>query len=131
MLTDDTGDWNLSMVEYFLPLILLPTSTILFWLRKKSGWILMASYLTYSAISTLGLTIMTWNMQPSGIPALDNLFPQTSPITLIMTTLFFGGTLWVLTKNEIKEQYKVNKQTMVTTIGIVSVLIVDLAFKNE
>ena len=122
MLTDDTGGWDLSMVEYFLPLILLPAATILFWLRKKSGWILMASYLTYSAISSLGLTIMTWNMQPSGMPALDNLFPQTSPIALIMTTLFFGGTLWVLTKKEIKEQYEINKQTLITTIGVSGVL---------
>ena len=122
MLTDDTGGWDLSMVEYFLPLILLPAATILFWLRRKIGWILMASYLTYSAISTLGLTIMTWNRQQIGIPALDNLFPQTSAITLILTTMFLGGTIWVLTKNEIKEQYKVDKQTMVTTIGITGVL---------
>ncbi|MCB9195067.1 MAG: hypothetical protein H6600_09415 [Flavobacteriales bacterium] len=122
ILTDDKGGWDLSIVEYFLPLILLPAAIILFWLRKKSGWILMASYLTYSTISTIGLTIMTWNMQPSRIASIDNLFPQTSPITLMMTALFFGGTLWILTKKEIKELYEINKQTLITTFSISGIL---------
>ncbi|MEM7108944.1 MAG: hypothetical protein AAF519_12020 [Bacteroidota bacterium] len=121
MLTDDTGGWDLSMIEYFLPLILLPAAVILFWLRKKSGWILMAVYLTYSAISAFGLIIMTWNMEPLGIPALDSLFPQTSSTTQILTTLFFGVTLWVMTKKEIKEHYDINRQTMIAAIGIAAV----------
>jgi len=113
--------------EYFLPLILLPTATILFGLRKKSGWVLMASYLTYSVICTFVLTIMTWNMKSIGIPALDNLFPQTSLTTKTLTTLFFGGTLWVLTKAEIKKQYEINKQTLIKTIGIAILLTILLS----
>lgn len=122
MLTDDIGGWDLSIIEYFLPLILLPAAVILFWLRKKSGWILMAAYLTYSAISSFGLIVMTWNTEPLGIPALDSLFPQTTPIAQILTTLFFGGTLWVMTKKEIKEHYNINRQTMIAAIGIAAVL---------
>jgi hypothetical protein len=122
MLTDKSAGWDLSMVEYFLPLILLPVATILFWLRKKSGWILMAAYLTYSAISAFGLIIMTWNMEPLGVPALDNIYPQTSPTTQILTTLFFGGTLWVLIKTEIKKHYNINRQTAIATIAIAAVL---------
>lgn len=122
MLTDDAGGWDLSMIEYFLPLILLPAAVILFWLRKKSGWILMAAYLTYSTISVFGLIIMTWNMEPLGVPALDSLFPQTSPTTQILTTLFFGGTLWVLTKKELKGNYDINRQTTIATIGVSAVL---------
>lgn len=122
MLTDKSAGWDLSMVEYFLPLILLPVALILFWLRKKSGWILMAAYLTYSAISAFGLIIMTWNMEPLGIPAIDNLFPQTSPTTQILTTLFFGGTLWVLTKKEINEHFNIKRQTAIATIAIAGIL---------
>lgn len=122
MLTDNSAGWDLSMIEYFLPLVLLPVATILFWLRKKSGWILMSAYLTYSAISAFGLIIMTWNMGPLGVPALDSLFPQTSPTTQILITLFFGGTLWVLTKKEIKEHYNINKQITIATIGISAIL---------
>jgi hypothetical protein len=121
MLTDNSAGWDLSMVEYFLPLILLPIALILFWLRKKSGWILMAAYLTYSTIGAFGLIIMTWNMGPLGIPAIDNLFPQTSPTTQILTTLFFGGTLWVLTKKEIKEHFNIKRQTTIAIIAIAGI----------
>jgi hypothetical protein len=110
------------MIEYFLPLVLLPIAIILFWLRKKSGWILLSAYLTYSAIGAIGLVIMTWNMEPIGVPALDRLFPQTSPTTQILTALFFVGNLWVLTKKDIKEEYNINRQTSFATIGISAVL---------
>lgn len=122
ILIDDKGGWDLGMLEYFLPLLLLPVALILFWLRKKSGWILMAAYLTYSAIRAFGLIIMTWNMEPFGIPSLDSLFPQTSPTTQILITLFFGGTLWVLAKKEIIEHYNINRQTTIATISISAVL---------
>lgn len=122
MLADNSEGWDLSMVEFFLPLILLPVTIILFWLRKRSGWILMASYVTYSAISAIGLIIMTWNMDPIGVPALESLFPQTSLITQIFTLLFFSGTLWVLTKKEIKIHFNINRLIVIATIAIVTVL---------
>jgi hypothetical protein len=121
MLIDNSAGWDLSMVEYFLPLILLPIATILFWLRKKSGWVLMASYLTYSAIGAIVLVTMTWNIEPLGVPALDSLFPQTSPTTQIFTVLFFGGTLWALSNKQILEHYDINRQTIIATIGIAAV----------
>lgn len=118
MLTDSTTGWDLGMVEYFLPLILLPVATVLFWTRKKIGWILMATYLTYSTISAFGLVIITWNMEPMGVSAFDNLFPQASTTTQILTTLIFGGTLWVLNKNEVKENFKINRHTAIGTMAI-------------
>jgi hypothetical protein len=35
MFTNSGGKWDLSMVEYFFPLIMLPLATFLFWKRKK------------------------------------------------------------------------------------------------
>ncbi len=122
MLTDSSPGWDMSIVEYILPLILIPVATVLFWLRKKSGWILLVAYLTYSAICAFGLVIMTWNMEPLGVPALDSLFPPTSPTPQILATLFFGGTLWVVTKEKIKEQYDINRQILIASIGISAVL---------
>ncbi len=124
MLTEETGRWDLSMVEYFIPLITLPVAVILFGFRKKSGWILIAAYLTYSAISAFGLIIKTWNKEPGGISVLDSLFPQISTTTQILTTLFFVATLWVLTKKEITEYYNINRQTIIITIGIAAALTV-------
>jgi len=121
-LTADMGTSEFSMIRYILPVIILTTAVILFWIRKKSGWILITAYVTYSAIGALGLLIMTWDMEPVGVPSLDSLFPQTYGVTQIFTTLFFGGTLWILTKNEIIKEYSISRKTTIVTIGISAVL---------
>jgi hypothetical protein len=122
MFTDSEAKWDFSMVLYFLPLLIVPTATILFFKRKKIGWTLLAIFLSYSAVSSIGLIIMTLNSEPSIFPALDNLFPQTSPITYIMTLLFLAGTLWTICKKEIREIYSVDKKYMYGTIGIIAAI---------
>lgn len=112
------GEWDFSMVLYFLPLVLIPTASILFWLRRKNGWILLNFYLCFSAVNSISLIIMTWNMKPTGNAALDSLFPVTSPIVYIMTSLFFIGTLWVINKQDLKEKFQIDKKTMIGTIVI-------------
>ncbi|MCK4661466.1 MAG: hypothetical protein KAT68_01265 [Bacteroidales bacterium] len=126
MFGNNGGIWDFSIVFYFLPLFLVPTATILFWFRKKLGWILLGTYLTYSAVNSIGLLIQTWNMEPIGIPAFDDIFPQTSPITYILTFLFFVGTMWVISKENVREIFAINRKTMMMTIGIVSILTIVL-----
>lgn len=122
MFTDSGAKWDFSMVLYFLPVLIVPTATILFFKRKKSGWTLLAIFLSYSAVSSIGLFILTLNREPSAFPSLDNIFPQTSPTTHIMTLLFFAGTLWTICKKEIREIYSVDKKYMFRTIGIIATL---------
>ncbi len=118
MFTDSGAKWDFSMVLYFLPLLFVPVATILFFKRKKIGWTLLTIFLSYSAVSSIGLFIMTLNREPSGFPALDNIFPQTSPTPHLMTLLFFAGALWTICKEEIREIYIVDKKYMFRTIGI-------------
>ncbi|ANQ51691.1 hypothetical protein MY04_4353 [Flammeovirga sp. MY04] len=117
LLSGDLGSWDLSVLEVLLPFILLPSATLLFGLRKKIGWILLTSYLTYSAVSTLGLLFLNWNSEPSGIPALDSLFPQTSLITYIVVLLFYGGFISILIKSEVKNSYNIESMISLKTIG--------------
>ncbi len=117
MFSEGEVNWDLSLVEYCFPLIILPVAIFLFWKRKKSGWVLLSIYLTYSTISAIGLFFMSLGREPSGIPALESLFPTVSPITYIMTIIFFGGTLWLICKEIIRNIYKISKQTMIMTIG--------------
>ncbi len=116
------GEWDFSMVLYFLPFVLVPTSSILFWLRKKFGWILLSYYLCSSAVNLISLIIMTWNMRPTGNAALDSLFPVTSPSVYIMISLFLVGTLWVINKQDLREKFQIDKKIMIGTI-VVSVAI--------
>ncbi len=116
------GEWDFSMVLYFLPLVLIPTASIMFWLQKKLGWILLNFYLCFSVVNSISLIIMTWNMKPTGNTSLDTLFPATSPIVYIMTSLFFIGTLWMINKQNLREKYKIDKKIMIGTT-VVSIVI--------
>lgn len=122
LFTDDSSGWDFSIVEYLFPLILLPLATILFGLRKKSGWILMAVFLTYAAINAIGSTIITWNIRPDEMLVLESLSPPISPITYIVVTLFCAGTVGVLNKRAIREQYHITLQTAILTMSITAVL---------
>jgi len=120
------SDWDLSMVEYFLPIIILPIAVILYWKRNKIGWVLFSIFLTYSAFNAIVLFFMNLGRKPSGIPALENIFPTVSPTVYIMTLLFYGGFLFLNCKDDIRDVFKVSKKTMFTSIGLT--LIVNLIF---
>ncbi|HLG03639.1 MAG TPA: hypothetical protein VI731_08600 [Bacteroidia bacterium] len=122
MFTDSGAKWDWSVVLYFLSLLVVLTAIILFYKRKKSGWTLLAIFLTYSAVSTAGLLILTLDMQSSGFSPIYNIFPKASLTTHILTLLFYAGTLWTICKEEIREIYTINKKYMFLTIGIIATL---------
>ncbi len=124
MFTDSGAKWDFSMILYFLPVVIIPIATFLFFKHKKIGWTLLAAYLTYSAISSFGLFILTINMKYSGVPALDSIFPPTSPITHILALAFWSGILLTISKENIREIYTVDRKYMLLTIGIVGALAV-------
>jgi hypothetical protein len=122
MFTESEAKWDFSMVFYFLPLLIIPTATILFFKRKKIGWTLLAIFLSYSTVTSIVLFILTLNREPSAFPALDTIFPQTSPTTHIVTLLFFAGALWTICNQEIREIYTVDKKYMFRAIGIIAAI---------
>lgn len=123
MFTDSYAEWDFSMVLYFLPLIIIPTATILFYMRKKTGWLILTIFLAYSAVSAIGQFFLTIKMKPSGISALDDIFPQVSPITYILSFLFFGGIIWAISREKIRTIYSISKRTMILTISIVTLIV--------
>lgn len=120
--TDSNSGWDLSLVEYFFPLIILPIATYLFWKRKKTGWILLAIFLTYSAMSSLVMFFMNLGRQPSGFANLDALFPTVSPLTYLVTLVFFCGGLWAISKKEIRDIYDLNKSTLYKVVGLTIII---------
>lgn len=118
MLMDNTLGWDLSMVEFFLPLILLPVAIILFWFRKTIGWTLMAIFLTYSAISAFVLLIFAFLTEPSDSELVNTLFPQPSVTTKILITIFFVGTLWVLNRKDVREKFKMSRSIAIGTMAL-------------
>jgi len=124
ILTNGETKWDLSIIEYFLPLIILPLAVILFWKRKKIGWILLSLFLTYSSVISVRLFFLTIGHQPIGLPAMDSLFPLVSPIDYLFSLLFYGGTLWLICKENSREIFRIKKKEMNQTIGITTFLTV-------
>eukprot|EP01029_Cantina_marsupialis_P030236 TRINITY_DN8077_c0_g3_i2.p1 TRINITY_DN8077_c0_g3~~TRINITY_DN8077_c0_g3_i2.p1 ORF type:complete len:258 (+),score=19.66 TRINITY_DN8077_c0_g3_i2:360-1133(+) len=122
MFGNDGAVWTFEMWLYFLPLILVPISTFLFWFRKKIGWILIGIYLIYSAISTFVMAIQVWNIKPTGNPQFDSIFPTTSPYIFALTFMFFIGFIWAIGKRNIREEYSISNGTMITTFMSTSLL---------
>jgi hypothetical protein len=131
MFTDDGGKWDFSMVLYFLPFFILPTAGILFWLRKKIGWTLAIIYFSYTATGAIPMLIMELNRKPTGVSALDALFPTTSPTVYIVTLLAFGGLTRTLCKENMREAYQVDKKSMFIALGIGTGIVLLMAISFE
>ncbi len=101
-----------------LPQILLLAAVIAFWKRKKIGWTLLTIFLTFSLVTTAFLLFQSLTWKPSGLAGFDNLFPRPSPTTYIIQLLLLVGTLYVLGKPNIREEFSINKQGMAATIGL-------------
>ena len=129
MLADSFAEWDFSTVLYFLPLIALPTAVILFYLKKKIGWLLLTIFLTYSAVSAIGSMILALKWKPSGIEALDFLFQPSLPLTYLLGFLFFSGVIWTISRKNIRTIYSISNRTVILTISIV-VFIVVLGLKT-
>jgi len=114
----DIARFPFESIVYLLPLILLPVATIAFWKRKTLGWTLLTIFLTFSAVGVMWLLFQSFNWKTSGFGNLDNLFPRPSPTTYIVQLLFLGGTMYVLCKENMRQVFSIDKQKMLSTIGI-------------
>ena len=123
MFTDSYAEWDFSMVLYFLPLIIIPAGTILFYMRKKAGWLLLAIFLIYSAVSAIGMIILTMKMKPLGVEGLDSIFPQIPSIMYMLAFLFYSGIIWTISRDKIRIIYSISKLTIALTISIVTLVV--------
>lgn len=113
LLFDDVGEFDPSLVLYFLPLVITPLAAFLFWQRKKIGWKLVTIYLTYVSASELLLFVQALDMREY---TSDILFPSVPLIQYIGAAIVYVWCLWVVCKASIREHYAVNKETMLKTI---------------
>ena len=105
-----------------IPIISLTLALVTFWLRRKIGWILMVAYFVYSVIGSFSLILLTWGIEPTGIAAIDDLMPRTTPLVYFITSLSYGITIWVLCGNEFLSEYKISKYVKLTTLFVSAIL---------
>lgn len=123
MLEEEDSRWDfISWIE-ILPFFFLPVTIWLFWLRKKTGWIMATFFLSFKSAEIILIYTSVLNLQLTGNTALDTLFPSFPTSAYILTFLLFLGFTWVMTKKNIREVYHITKQNMIITIsaGVLSV----------
>ena len=115
--------YDITTIEsLFIPL-LLTIAVVQFCRHKKSGWFLLAFFLGYSAVSSLGLMILSWAF----LSDWDSvhfivLYPSTKPETYLFLALFYGLTLWGITFKKMLEHYGVSRREAAVTIGLGAVM---------
>lgn len=128
IITDNRAKWDLSMIEYIIPLFFLPITVLLYYKRKKIGWIFLTIFLTYSVCSNIVFLINDINFYTTELLGIKPVFSTTSIISHILTIVFFGGFLVINCKSEIKAIYGISHRTVFLTILITTILNLSLIY---
>jgi len=129
MLFDKTSRWDATMLWYFVQLIFVPVLTLLFWLRKKAGWILLWIYCCVSIVNGLALLFFTLK-HPYLFSTTDGFFPTISEASFLWTIIFFGGCLWFIGKQYVREVYRINNRTMLLISGITAAVTLGILWSS-
>jgi hypothetical protein len=94
---------------YFFPILVQLAATLFFWLRKRTGWLLLTFFCSYSLTEVLyGLYYsIALQFRKEG---LSYLFPTPSPGAYIIAILFYIGTIFAICRHDIRGIYKIDKQ---------------------
>ena len=98
---------------FFAPIVLVVTATLLFWRRMKFGWILMAILTIWTAVQSI--LHFTGSFTPES-SVINDFFPTPSPVLHLSTFIFFGATAFAICKEEVREDFGVEKKQMLITI---------------
>ena len=123
MFTDSRAEWGFETLLSFMLTIAFPTAIILFYFRKKAGWLLLTIYLIYAAGSTVGQFIIGVSVEPSGIEGIDHLIPQIRLMASISVFLFWTVIIRIICRDKIRVVYAVSRRAMTLTISMASLVV--------
>lgn len=119
MFTDYATEWDLSTILNYLPLLILAASAILFWMKKKAGWILAGVSLTHDTLAAIQMfRILLYRQSGEPNPLIDFLLPSVPAAYFIVASLFFIGMTVAICRKNIRNVFSIGKLTMVLTITL-------------
>lgn len=97
---------------YLLPYILLAVGLYFFWKKKKKGWVFFAIFISYAITGAAYMVYFyfTWTSSGNDLAIIN--FPRPSIITYLIQLLVLGLTLYRICKPDIRNIYKIDKQSM-------------------
>jgi hypothetical protein len=105
----------MASLAVLLPSVLLPVAILFFALRKKIGWILFAAFLTYSAVWSVRTLASSFH---SNDEVFANLFPRPSFTAQIISLAFYLGTLFLISRSDIRDHYCLTMKTAFKVFAI-------------
>jgi hypothetical protein len=123
LVSKDSGELAFLLVFDLIPLFVVPIAAILFWKRKKIGWILLVLFLIFSTFSSISGLIMTANVLFLGGPVIGDTSPQILGVMNFSLFLFYIGILLGLFKESIRGIFNISQRTIFTTVGLMLTLI--------
>jgi len=118
-------------ILYLAPLLLLPVAIFTFWKKIRIGWFLLAIFLVFSTVAVLWELLQYFLLGPPGNSGLNSFFPQPSGSTLIIQLIFYGGTLYTICKQNMRNEFSISENKMLATIIITGVLTFFLVYTNS
>ncbi len=136
----DIGNADISLLEFFAPIILFPIGLYGFWKMKKYGWIILAILLTYFIVTTMftiGLETK-WALhkpiqfESSGLLqmqeiedfVLDRFFGKKAFPFYIGQLVVFVGFFIFLNKKVIMEKFVISKRLQLLVIGLTTISLI-------
>lgn len=110
-----------------IDIVLFITMAVLFWLRRKTGWILLAGSASLKAASTITSFVRDLNTEPVQAFGFE-LFPDVPLETYLFNLLLSGSLVATLCQEQIRTVYNVSKRTMyiVISVGVVVAIALSL-----
>ena len=64
-----------------------------------------------------------FNIYSSSSIGFNGFLPKNLPIVNLFLFLFFAGTIWAISRKNVRDVYGVSKQTMILTISIMAIIV--------
>ena len=108
---------------YFLSImIIFAIAIVLFYKRKKTGWFLLVVCFSYFAITAIDVLIYYAKLGFYGVNVFSVYNFLSSPITHMLTLVFFVGIIGVISRKNIRSVYSINGRTVIYTILIATIV---------
>jgi hypothetical protein len=106
-----------------------PITVVLFWKRKKTGWLLLTIYLCLSVFLSLAGLRQYWKLQglAEDMSLSRNLFPAVSPGPILLGLAFYTTLLLLICRPRLRVFYKVRKKLMFGVIGVTTLILLLIA----
>ncbi len=121
--TEFESAFDFYFFTFAIPLLWLPIAVVLFWLRRKSGWLMLATLLSYRTTELLLIFVMSLRATAPRAGGLSSIFLQPSLSNQALVLILLSGTLMIIAKKEVRKVYRVDRQGMFAAIGLGIILI--------